>query len=37
MGTVFQPTANGRPGGLYNITNLDSVSAFFRIQRNFLY
>jgi hypothetical protein len=37
LGTVFQPTALGRPGGLYNITNTDTVSAFFRIQRNFLY
>ena len=26
-----------RPGGLYNIANTDNVSAFFRIQRNFLY
>jgi hypothetical protein len=37
MGTVFQPAASGRPGGVYAITNQDVVSAFFRIQRNFLY
>ena len=37
MGTVFQPNASGRPGGLYTIANQDVLSAYFRIQRNFLY
>ena len=37
MGSVFQPAATGRPSGPYNINNQDVVSAYFRIQRNFLY
>jgi hypothetical protein len=37
FGTVFQPNATGRPGGLYTLANQDVVSAYFRIQRNFLY
>jgi len=37
FGTVFQPGASGRPGGVYSISNQDVVSAYFRIQRNFLY
>jgi hypothetical protein len=37
LGTVFQPNATGRGGGAYTITNQDVYSAFFRIQRNFLY
>jgi hypothetical protein len=36
-GTVFQPNATGRVSGLYNISNMDSFSVSFRIQRNFLY
>jgi Porin subfamily len=36
-GTPFQQNATGRPGGLYTIANQDVYSAFFRIQRNFLY
>ena len=40
--TAFAGTANlnasgARPAGIYNITNQDSVSAYFRFQRNFLY
>jgi hypothetical protein len=37
MGSVFQPAAVGRNGGPFNITNQDVVSAYFRVQRNFLY
>jgi Porin subfamily len=37
LGTVFQSNALGRQGGLYNISNQDSFSAIFRVQRNFLY
>jgi hypothetical protein len=37
VGTQFQPGASGRPGGPYSISNQDVISAYFRIQRNFLY
>jgi hypothetical protein len=37
LGTLFQPGAGGRPGGIYNIDNQDVFAAYFRIQRNFLY
>jgi hypothetical protein len=37
MGSVFQPNATARPSGPYNISNQDVLSAYFRIQRNFLY
>jgi hypothetical protein len=37
LGTVFQTNALGRTSGAYNITNQDSFSAIFRVQRNFLY
>jgi len=36
-GSVFQPGATGQPGGPHIIGNADVVSAYFRIQRNFLY
>jgi hypothetical protein len=37
LGTVFQSNALGRQGGIYNVGNQDSLSAIFRVQRNFLY
>jgi hypothetical protein len=36
-GTVFQPSALGRPAGTYSISNQDVVSALFAIRRGFLY
>ena len=37
LGTVFQSNAIGRSSGAYTIGNQDSLSAIFRVQRNFLY
>ena len=36
-GTQFQPALYSRPGGVYNITNQNTLAAAFRFQRNFLY
>jgi hypothetical protein len=37
LGTGFQPNAQGRTRGTYNVDNQDSFSVIFRVQRNFLY
>ena len=36
-GTATLPATGAKPAGIYSISNQDAVSAFFRIQRNFLY